>query len=81
MNTQGPSYEAVTVKQRYAFDKVLISMAGCIGELFLFVKGYFASKNRGWRYDWEKEAPRRPDPHRVAPESGAVSDWIHGIIA
>jgi hypothetical protein len=31
-----------------AFYKVLLSMDGSIGGLFLLVKGEFASKSRGW---------------------------------
>ena len=41
------------------FDKVLLSMNGNIDGLFLLVNGYFASKSRGWRCDWEREACRR----------------------
>jgi len=35
-------------------------MAGSIGGLFLLVKGYFTSKNRGWRCDWEREVEQWP---------------------
>ncbi len=41
-------------------DKALLSMDGSIGGLFLLVKGYYASKSRGWRCDWEREVERRP---------------------
>ena len=37
------------------FDKVLLSVDGSIGGLFLLVKGYNASKSRGWRCGWERE--------------------------
>ena len=41
-------------------------MGGSIGGLFLPVKGYFASKSRGWRCGWERMVgltPRQPvDP-------------------
>jgi len=37
------------------FDRVLLSMDGSIGGLFLFVKGSFALKSKGWRCDWERE--------------------------
>jgi 3-hydroxyacyl-CoA dehydrogenase len=30
-------------------------MDGSIGGLFLLVKGYYASKSRGWRCGWERE--------------------------
>ena len=39
----------------FNFDKVLLSMVGSIGGWFLLVKGYFASKSRGWQCGWERE--------------------------
>jgi len=42
------------------FDKALLSMEGSIGGLFLLVKRYYASKNRGWRCGWKREMDRWP---------------------
>jgi hypothetical protein len=36
------------------FDKVWLSFQSFIRGLFLLVKEYFTSKNRGWRYDLAK---------------------------
>jgi hypothetical protein len=44
----------------FDFDKVLLYTDGSIGGLFLPVKGYYASKSRGWRFDWEREVERCP---------------------
>jgi hypothetical protein len=43
----------------FDFDKLLLSIVGSIGGLFLLVKGYYASKSRDWRCDWEREVERR----------------------
>jgi hypothetical protein len=44
----------------WIFDKILLAMDGSIGGVFLLVKGYFASKSRGWQCGWEREVKRRP---------------------
>jgi len=39
----------------FPIEKVLLSMDGTIGGLFLYVNGYFESKSWGWRCHWERE--------------------------
>ena len=41
-------------------DKTLLSRSRSIGGLFLLVKGYLASKSRGWRCGWERKVEQRP---------------------
>ncbi len=52
--------EVAKLKRYEVFDKVLLLMGRSIGGLFLFVKGYFAPKNRGWRCGWIRHVDRWP---------------------
>jgi hypothetical protein len=43
----------------YIIDKKFLFREGSMGGLFLLFKGYYASKNRGWRRGWVRKEDRR----------------------
>jgi hypothetical protein len=62
-NRSSPAMASPSLKDVHreaVFDKVLLLMGRSIGGLFLFVKGHFAPKNRGWRCGWVRHVDRWP---------------------